>query len=81
MGLKKLLKKLGHFLDDEDQVKKPDCEDIKELLEKLLKKRSKLEKKLDEETSSRQRKSLKLDLKITKAELEKGNKLYREKCR
>lgn len=81
MGLQKLLKKLGHLLGDSDETEKPDCDGLQKLLHKLKKKRNKLEKQLKEETSSSKRKSLKLDLKITKAELKKGHKLFLEKCR
>ncbi len=81
MDLQKLLKKLGQLLDYSERSGQPDCESVEELLEKLKKKRDKLEKKIDDETSSSKRKSLKLDLKITKAELKKGRKLFQEKCR
>ena len=76
MGLEKLLKKLGNYLEG----KKDGCEEVRELLEKLQGKQKKIEKKLADEDSSSKRKSLKLELKIIKSEMKKGNRLLRKKC-
>ena len=80
MGLNDLLDKLGELLDENVQEKKLDCVAIQELMEKLKKKKDKLEKKIADEKSSSKRKSLKLDLKITQAEMKKGKKLLKKKC-
>jgi hypothetical protein len=72
MGLKKIIKQLSAFLDDTDSDSVPlenRCVEIAELLEKL--------KNTDK---CSKRKSLKLDLKLTEAELKKGDQVFREKC-
>lgn len=78
MGLKKILKKLSNLLDDADSN---DCSELKELLEKLEKKQKKIQRELEQESSGSKRKSLKLDLKITEAQLKKGEKLKKKTCR
>ena len=60
--------------------KEENCDEIRELLEKLKKKRDKLVNKISTEDSSSKRKALKLDLKITTEELKKGTRLLRKKC-
>ena len=76
MGLEKLLKKLGNYLEG----KKDGCEEVRELLEKLSGKQEKIERNLDSEDKASKRKSLKLELKIIKAEMKKGQRLLRKKC-
>jgi hypothetical protein len=83
MGLKKIIKQLSAFLDDTDSDSVPlenRCVEIAELLEKLKKKQLKLEEKLKNTDKGSKRKSLKLDLKLTEAELKKGDQVFREKC-
>jgi len=76
MGLDKLLKKLGDYLEG----KEDSCEEIRELLEKLEKKQKKTEKKLADEDRSSKRKSLKLELKIIKAQKKKAEKFIKKNC-
>ncbi len=80
MGLKKILKKLGRLLDGDDSGINENCEEIRELLEKLEKKKDKLNRNISKEPSNSKRKAMKLELKITLAELKKGNRLLRKKC-
>ena len=80
MGLNKILKKLGNLMDGNKTPKEENCDEIRELLEKLKKKRDKLVNKISTEDSSSKRKALKLDLKITTEELKKGTRLLRKKC-
>lgn len=80
MGLNKILKKLGRFLDGEQPIIEDSCDEIRELLEKLKEKKVKLESKIENEDSSSKRKAMKLELKITVAELKKGNRLLRKNC-
>ena len=67
-------------MDGNKTPKEENCDEIRELLEKLKKKRDKLVKKISTEDSSSKRKALKLDLKITTEELKKGTRLLRKKC-
>ena len=76
MGLDKLLKKLGDYLEG----KGDSCEEIRELLAKLEKKQNKTEKKLADENGSSKRKSLKLELKIIKAQKKKAEKFIKKNC-
>ncbi len=75
MGLDKLIKKLKSNLD-KGKKKKHDirCEHIDKLLEKIKKKKRKLEAMLAEEKDKSERKHLKLELKIASAEHRKGLK-------
>lgn len=81
MGLEKLIKQLGHMLDEPGKNKKADCESIEDLLDKLKKKKNKLEKEIKKEDRASKRKKLKLELKITSAELKKGQKLRSKRCK
>jgi hypothetical protein len=76
MGLEKLIKKLGDYLEG----KKDSCDEIRELLEKLEHKQKKAEKKLADEDRSSKRKALKLELKIIKAQQKKAEKLIKRIC-
>jgi len=76
MGLDKLLKKLGDYLEG----KEDSCEEIRELLEKLQKKQKQIEHKLADEDSNSKRKSLKLELKIIKAQMKKAEKFLKKSC-
>ena len=81
MKLNKILKKLGLLLDGDESPEEDNCDEIRELLSKLEKKSAKLTQKLSDEKSSSKRKALKLEIKITSAELKKGNRLLRKKCK
>ena len=76
MKLKKLIKKMGDYLEG----KEDSCEELGELLEKLQHKQHKTEKKLADEDSTSKRKSLKLELKIIKAQKKKAEKLINKIC-
>jgi hypothetical protein len=76
MGLEKLIKKFSNYLEG----KKDGCDDVRELLEKFQDKQNKIEKKLDSEGSASKRKALKLELRIIKAQMKKGERLIRKKC-
>ena len=80
MGLKKILKKLGRLTDGDNWPKENNCDEIRELLDKLEKKSVKLSNKIANEDSNSKRKALKLELKITTAELKKGSRLLRKHC-
>lgn len=80
MGLKKILEKLYSLIDEDNDTGSDHCDEIRELLEKLAKKQSKLQDKIAREDKGSKLKSLKLDLKITEAELKKGEQLMRSKC-
>lgn len=80
MGLKKILKQLTNLLEEGKSPDGERCDAIQELLKKLEKKQSKLEKEIGKENKASKRKSLKLDLKITKAQLKKGRKLLGKSC-
>lgn len=81
MGLHKLLHKLGDVITDGIDPDGHNCKDLQELLAKLEKKQAKLEKKLAGTKGTSKRKKIKLELKIVKAELKKGEKLTAEECR
>ncbi len=80
MGLKKILKKLAGLhkdgVDQEDEY----CESLVELIDELKKKQRKFEKRLAEEESTSKRKHLKLEMKIIRAELDKGKQLLKKRC-
>ena len=80
MGIDKIVKKLGELLSDNLDSDGRYCDDIQELLEKLEKKKGKLEKKLKDTDNVSKRKKIKLELKIVEAQLKKGHKLTRKKC-
>ena len=80
MGIEKLIKKLSELLADNLDSDGQYCENIKELLEKLEKKKNKLDKKLKDTDDVSKRKKIKLELKIVEAQLKKGHKLTRKKC-
>ena len=80
MKLNKILKKLGLLLEGDEAPVEDNCDEIRELLSKLEKKSDKLTQKLSDEKSNSKRKALKLEIKITAAELKKGNRLLRKKC-
>lgn len=80
MGLKKLLEKLGDVISDGIDSDGHTCKDLRQLLTKLEKKQAKLEKELAETKGTSKRKKIKLELKIVKAELKKGNKLAEKEC-
>jgi molybdopterin converting factor small subunit len=81
MDLEKILKRLNDLTHSKKSSLKENCEAIQELLEKLEKKRNKLNKKLPKEDSNSKRKSIKLDLKITEAEIKNTKKILRKQCK
>ena len=80
MGIDKLIAKLSGMLDDNQHSDGSYCSDIQELLDKLEKKKLKLEKKLQTAEGVSKRKKIKLELKIVEAEMKKGNKLAGKQC-
>ena len=80
MGLEKLVQKLGELMADEQDNERYNCDDIQEVLEKIKKKKQKLEKKLKDTDDVSTRKKIKLELKIIDAQLKKGEKLILEQC-
>ena len=74
MGIKKLIKDLQKQLTKGEKKSNAPLERIDELLLELGLKEKKLQKKLDKEKSSSERKRLKLDLKVVKLQLKKGKK-------
>ncbi len=72
MGTKKLLTKLGEYLDLADTDEREHCEKIDELLHKIREKEEKLRSKLEEETDPAERKHLKTELKIVALQLKRG---------
>ena len=80
MGLNKLIEKLRDVISDGIDPDGQNCIDLQELLAKLQKKKAKLEKKLAETEGTSKRKKIKLELKIVKAELKRGEKLTQKEC-
>lgn len=80
MGLEKLVKKLGELMADEQDTERSNCDDIREVLVKLEKKKRKLEQKLKDSDDVSTRKKIKLELKIIDAQLKKGENLILQQC-
>lgn len=80
MGLEKLVKKLTELMADEQDTERYNCDDIREVLEKLKKKKRKLEKKLKDADEASTRKKIKLEIKIIDAQLKKGESLILDQC-
>ena len=74
MGIKKLIKDLQKQLSKSEQKDNAPLDHIDQLLLDLAKKERKLEKKLSEEKNSSKRKHLKLEMKILRLQLKKGQK-------
>jgi hypothetical protein len=72
MGTKKLLKKLGKYLDNADMDDHEHCDQLDELLDKIRKKEQKLKSKLEGERDPEERKHLKTELKIVALQLKRG---------
>jgi len=72
MGLNKLIKHLQETLSDGTDKNHTSCERIEELLGEIEAKEKKLKQKLSEETNTKKRKDLKLQLKIASTQLKKG---------
>jgi rubrerythrin len=72
MGTKKLLKKLGKYLDNADMDEREHCDQLDELLDKIRKKEEKLKSKLEGESDPEERKHLKTELKIVALQLKRG---------
>jgi predicted nucleic acid-binding Zn-ribbon protein len=72
MGLNKLIKRLQETLSDGTDKNNTSSERIEELLGEIEAKEKKLKQKLSEETNTKKRKDLKLQLKIASTQLKKG---------
>ena len=72
MGLNKLIKDLQNQLSKGGKKGKASLDRIDDLLGELKQKEKKLERKLDKEKNSSERKRLKLELKIVHVQLKKG---------
>lgn len=72
MGINKLIKNLQNQLSKGEKKGKASLDQIDDLLGELKQKEKKLSHKLDKETNSSKRKSLKLELKIVQVQLKKG---------
>jgi hypothetical protein len=71
MGIKKLIKKLHHYLDSGEQKKAAQCDRIDDLLEALKKKEKKLKKNLESEKNHSTKRKLQINLKVVQVQMKK----------
>ena len=84
MGIEKLLENLNTYLKKGEKKKSVQCGRIDEILEKLEDKKSKLEKKAEDENNKSKKKRLKTEIKIIALQLKKAYKRREElskKCK
>lgn len=80
MKLSKIINKLSDIISEGLDPEGHNCEDFQGLLSKLEKKKLKLEKKLADTKNAGKRKKIKLEIRIVRAQLKKGEELNDKRC-